>query len=155
MSHIVAFWATGNKAAPVRHSLETAMIKRLGLLCGFVLICGGAAAADKSNFAFNNPIPNIPGKSLLAVVVDYPPGVSNPPHHHAKSAFVTAYVLQGAVRSQVDDGPLKVYHVGEYFTEKPGAHHMVSENASKTEPAKMLAIFVLDTGDNPLSTPDK
>ena len=100
---------------------------------------------------FNNPIPNIPGKSLLAVVVDYPPGVSNLPHHHAKSAFVTAYVFARAhVRSQVDDGPLKVYHVGEYFTEKPGVPiTLVSENASKTAPAKMLAIFVLDTGDDP------
>lgn len=132
------------------------MMKRLALLCGLALTGSGALAAEApSNFAFNNAIPNIPGKSLLAVVVNYPPGVSNPPHHHAKSAFVTAYVLEGAVRSQVDDGPLKVYHVGEYFTEKPGAHHMVSENASKTEPAKMLAIFVLDTGDKPLSTPDK
>ena len=132
------------------------MMKRLALLCGLALTGSGALAAGApSNFAFNNAIPNIPGKSLLAVVVNYPPGVSNPPHHHAKSAFVTAYVLEGAVRSQVDDGPLKVYHVGEYFTEKPGAHHMVSENASKTEPAKMLAIFVLDTGDMPLSTPDK
>lgn len=127
------------------------------LLCALCLVSGAALAQNAAPKppAFDNPIPNIPGKSLLAVVVDYPPGVSNPPHHHAKSAFVTAYVLQGAVRSQVDDGPLKVYHVGEYFTEKPGAHHMVSENASKTEPARMLAIFVLDTGDKPLSTPDK
>lgn len=131
------------------------MIKRLGLLCLCLLVCGPAFAADKSNFAFNNPIPNIPGKSVLAVVVDYAPGVSNPPHHHAGSAFVTAYVLQGAIRSQVDDGPAKIYHAGEYFTENPGAHHKLSENASKTEPAKMLAIFVLDTGDMPLSTPDK
>jgi quercetin dioxygenase-like cupin family protein len=54
----------------------------------------------------------------------------------------------------VDDGPVKVYHAGESFTEKPGAHHRISENASETEPAKMLAIFVLDTGAAPLSTPD-
>jgi quercetin dioxygenase-like cupin family protein len=134
------------------------MIRTLALLCVLCLAAGAAlaqAAPSGPNFAFNNPIPNIPGKSLLAVVVDYPPGVSNPPHHHARSAFVTAYVLQGAVRSQVDDGPVKVYHAGEYFTENPGAHHRISENASKTEPAKMLAIFVLDTGDMPLSTPDK
>ena len=132
------------------------MARRLGLLLGFVLLSGGSAlAADKSNLAVDNAIPNIPGKSILAVVVDYPPGSRNPPHHHAASAFVTAYVLQGAVRSQVDDGPVKVYHAGEYFTENPGAHHRISENASKTEPARMLAIFVLNTGDNPLSTPDK
>ena len=132
------------------------MTRRLGLLLGFVLLsAGSASAADKSNLAFDNVIPNIPGKSILAVVVDYPPGSRNPPHHHAASAFVTAYVLEGAVRSQVDDGPVKVYHAGEYFTENPGAHHRISENASKTEAAKMLAIFVLNTGDNPLSTPDK
>jgi quercetin dioxygenase-like cupin family protein len=59
------------------------------------------------------------------------------------------------VRSQVDDGPVRVYHAGEYFTEKPGAHHRVSENASKTEPARLLAIFVLDTGEAPLTTLDK
>ena len=105
-------------------------------------------------YAFNNPIPNIPGKSLLAVVVNYAPGAKNKSHHHAPSAFITAYVLEGAVRSQVDDGPVKAYHAGEYFTEKPGAHHMISENASATEPAKMLAIFVVDTGAQPLSTPD-
>ena len=131
------------------------MIKRLGLLLGLMLTSGAALAADKSNLAFDNPIPNIPGKSILAVVVDYPPGVSNPPHRHAGSAFVTAYVLQGAVRSQVDDGPAKVYHAGEYFTENPGAHHRISENASKTEPAKLLAIFVVDTNEAPLTTLDK
>lgn len=131
------------------------MIKRLGLALGFVLACGSALAADKTNLAFNNPIPNIPGKSILAVVVDYPPGAHGSPHHHAASAFITAYVLEGTVREQVDDGPVKVYHAGEYFIENPGAHHRISENASKTEPAKMLAIFVLNTGENPLSTPDK
>lgn len=106
-------------------------------------------------YAFDNPIPNIPGKSLIGVVVNYPPGGHSAPHHHAPSAFITAYVLEGAVKSQVDDGPLRVYHAGEYFVEEPGAHHVVSENASQTEPAKMLAIFVLDTGSKPLSTPDK
>lgn len=106
-----------------------------------------------SSYAFDNPIPNIPGKSLLGVVVSYPPGGRNAPHRHPPSAFITAYVLEGAIRSQVDDGPVRVYHAGEYFTEKPGARHMISENASKTEPAKMLAIFVLDTGARHLSVP--
>jgi quercetin dioxygenase-like cupin family protein len=154
MGHKIAFW----QACPQgRQYPEDGMNRSFALLCGLCLVSGAALAqgAPKPNFAFNNPIPNIPGKSLLAVVVDYPPGVSNPPHRHARSAFVTAYVLEGAVRSQVDDGPVKVYHAGEYFTENPGAHHRLSENASKTEPAKMLAIFVLDTGDMPLSTPDK
>ena len=129
---------------------------RLLALC-LVLFAALPALAEASGptpYAFNNPIPNIPGKSLLAVVVDYPPGGKNKPHHHAPSAFITAYVLEGAIRSQVDDGPLKVYHAVQSFTEKPGAHHMVSENASASEPARMLAIFVLDTGAAPLSIPD-
>jgi quercetin dioxygenase-like cupin family protein len=148
---------SAHPAGKAGNGQENIMIRIFALACALCLTAAAAEAQNKPPKppAFDNPIPNIPGKSILGVVVDYPPGVSNPPHHHAKSAFVTAYVLQGAVRSQVDDGPVRVYHAGEYFTEKPGAHHRVSENASKTEPAKMLAIFVLDTGDVPLSTPDK
>jgi quercetin dioxygenase-like cupin family protein len=117
-----------------------------------------AIAADppsKVTPAFNEAIANIPGKSLIAAVVEYPPGGKSPPHHHAKSAFITGYVLAGAIRSQVDDGPVTVYKAGEHFTETPGAHHRVSENASDTEPAKLLAIFVVDSSDNPLTVPDK
>jgi quercetin dioxygenase-like cupin family protein len=137
------------------------MLRIAAFLCAITLVSGAALAAEPAakpgndSSAFNLPIPNIPGKSITAVVVNYPPGGGSPPHHHAPSAFITGYVLEGAVRSQVDDGPVKVYHVGEYFTEKPGAHHAVSENASKTEPAKLLAIFVMDTGEAPLTTPDK
>src|SRR3982751_5137782 len=83
--------------------------------------------------AFNNPIPSIPGKSVIAVIVDYDPGGKTPAHHHAKSAFVTGYVLSGQIRSQVDDGPVQVFKAGESFSEKPGARHLVSENASATE----------------------
>lgn len=140
------------------------MLKIFAVLFGLILVPGTALAqgapaptkpSSKSGTAFNNPIPNIPGKSILAEVVDYPPGAGTPPHRHAHSAFITGYVLAGAVRSQVDNGPARIYHAGEYFTENPGSHHVVSENASKTEPAKLLAIFVLDTGEAPLTTLDK
>jgi quercetin dioxygenase-like cupin family protein len=104
--------------------------------------------------AFSQPIPNIPGKSLIAAVVHYAPGESSPSHRHAPSAFVYAYVLSGAIRSQVDDQPVRVYKAGESWYEDPGAHHRVSENASKTEPASLLAILVADTGDMPLTIPD-
>ena len=104
--------------------------------------------------AFRETIPNIPGKSIVAVVVDYAPGGKTPSHHHARSAFVTAYVLSGAVRSQVDDGKIAIFKAGEHFSEQPGAHHRVSENASDTEPAKSLAIFVVDTTDTELTTID-
>ena len=104
---------------------------------------------------FERAIPNIPGKSLVAVVVDYAPGGASHPHTHAKSAFIYAYVVSGAVESQVNDGPKRVYHAGQSFYELPGAHHAVSRNASATEPAKLLAVFIVDTDDKALTTPDK
>ena len=104
---------------------------------------------------FEQVIPNIPGKSLAAVVVDYAPGGASPSHTHAKSAFVFAYVVSGAIESQVNDGPTRVYRAGESFYEIPGSSHPVSRNASKTEPAKLLAVFVVDTHDKPLTTPVK
>ena len=104
--------------------------------------------------SFKGAIPNIPGKSLVAVVVNYPPGAKSTSHRHAASAFIYAHVISGAVRSQVDDQPVKVYKAGEGFSENPGAHHRVSENASETEPAKLLAVFVVDSNDAPLTIPD-
>ena len=104
--------------------------------------------------AFRQEIPNVPGKSLVASVVEYAPGAKSTSHRHAASAFIAAYVLSGAVRSQVNDEPVKVYKAGESWFEAPGAHHRVSENASETEPARMLAIFVVDTAEKTLTTPD-
>ena len=104
---------------------------------------------------FEHAIPNIPGKSLVAVVVDYAPGGASHSPTHAKSAFIYAYVVSGVVESQVTDGPKRVYHAGESFYELPGAHHAVSRNASATKPAKLLAVFVVDTDDKALTTPDK
>src|SRR6186713_205655 len=102
---------------------------------------------------FQHIIPNIPGKSLVAVVVDYAPGGASPSHTHAKSAFIFAYVLAGEIESQVNDGPKRVYRAGESFYETPGSSHPVSRNASKTKPAKLLAVFVVDTDDKNLTTP--
>jgi quercetin dioxygenase-like cupin family protein len=102
---------------------------------------------------FQQPITNIPGKSLIAVVVDYAPGGASPSHVHAKSAFIFGYVLSGEIESQVNDGPKRVYREGESFYETPGSRHSVSRNASQTKPAKLLAVFVVDTDDKPLTTP--
>jgi len=77
------------------------------------------------------------------------------PHRHARSAFIYAYVLSGEIESQVGDSPARIYKAGESFYEEPGAHHRISRNASATIPARLLAVFVLDTGDQPLTTPDK
>ncbi|MFG1932633.1 cupin domain-containing protein [Mycobacterium sp. NPDC048908] len=97
---------------------------------------------------------NVPGKSLVTVTVSYPPGAKSGAHHHAKSAFIMAYVISGAIRSQVEGEPERVYHAGETWSEAPGAHHTISENASTTEPAELLAVFLVDTGDGPLTVND-
>jgi quercetin dioxygenase-like cupin family protein len=102
---------------------------------------------------FNQPS-NIPGKSLEGVAVSYPPGAKSAPHHHAKSAFIVAYVISGAIRSQVEGEPARVYHAGDTWVEDPGARHTISENASATEPAELLAVFLVDTGDGPLTMDD-
>ncbi|MEY8170208.1 cupin domain-containing protein [Burkholderia multivorans] len=102
---------------------------------------------------FEQAIPNLPGKSLAAVEVEYPPGAASAPHVHAKSAFIYAYVVSGAIESKVNDGDLHVYHAGESWSEPPGAIHTISRNASKTEPAKLLAVFIVDSDDNTLTTP--
>ncbi|WAC90291.1 cupin domain-containing protein [Mycobacterium sp. Aquia_213] len=102
---------------------------------------------------FNQPT-DVPGKSLEAVTVSYPAGAKSEAHHHAKSAFIMAYVISGAIRSQIEGQPARVYHAGETWTEDPGAHHTISENASATEPAELLAVFLVDTGDGPLTTDD-
>ena len=104
---------------------------------------------------FGAAIPNIPGKSLIALEVDYAPGAASPPHTHAKSAFIYAYVISGVIESKVNDGETRIYRAGESWSEAPGAIHSISRNASKTEPAKLLAVFVLDTNDKVLTTPIK
>ena len=115
---------------------------------------GLAKDAEQVKPVFKQLIPNAEGKSMVAVVVTYPAGAKSLPHHHARSAFIYAYVLSGAIRSQVDDEPVKVYQVGEGFYEKPGSHHRISENASDKDPASLLAVFVVDSDDGPLTTPD-
>jgi quercetin dioxygenase-like cupin family protein len=90
-------------------------------------------------------LPNAPGNSLTAVVVRYAPGGKSPVHHHAGSVF--GYVLTGAIRSQsAVTGPARVYRAGEAFFEPAGSAHLVSENASASEPASLLAVFVATDG---------
>lgn len=102
---------------------------------------------------FEQAITNIPGKSLVTLIVDYAPGGESAPHIHAKSAFIFAYVLSGKIESQVNDESKRIYSAGESWYERPGSSHRVSRNASDTEPAKLLAVFVVDTDDKSLTTP--
>ncbi len=103
--------------------------------------------------AFTYPIANVPGKSITALTVSYPPGGKTPAHRHGKS-FVVAYVLEGSIRSKLDNGEVRTYKAGESWTEKPGVHHVMSENASTTEPAKLLAFLIANTNAKDLLTFD-
>lgn len=111
--------------------------------------------ASKVTLVYEHELPNVPGKSIKGVLVEYGPGGFSPGHTHPDSSFIYATVLEGAIRSQVNDGPVTVYRAGESFSEFPGDRHGVSANDSKTEPAKLLAVFVLDTVEKELVTPLK
>ena len=126
------------------------------LLASLALMPAWADDAHKSKvtMVFDHVLPNVPGKSMKGVLVEYGPGASSAAHTHPHSAFIYATVLEGAVRSQVNDGPVTVYHAGESFAEMPGDHHGVSANASDTEPAKLLAVFVVDTDETNLVIED-
>lgn len=114
-----------------------------------------ASNPAKVSIVFDHVLPNAPGKSMRGVLVEYAPGGFSGAHTHAPSAFIYATVLEGAIRSKVNDGPEKTYKKGENFFEMPGDRHSVSANASATEPAKLLAVFVVDTNEKVLTTPMK
>ena len=129
------------------------------LLLAALMLAGlmetGHSAGEKVTPIFERALANAPGKKLVAVRLDYAAGAKSVPHHHAPSAFIYAYVLSGEIRSQVSNESVRVYRTGESFYEDPGSAHGISENASRTRPASLLAVFVVDTIDGPLTTPDK
>jgi quercetin dioxygenase-like cupin family protein len=114
---------------------------------------GASDDNSKVTLVYDHVLPNVPGKSMRGVLVEYPPGGSSAAHTHPASAFIYATVLEGAVVSKVNDGPETVYRAGESFSELPGDRHAVSRNASPTERARLLAVFVVDTAQTNLVLP--
>ena len=96
-------------------------------------------------------LPNVPGHSLTAVVVDFAPGGLSPPHRHP--GFVFAYVLSGTIRSQLGDGPAVDYRAGQSWVEPPGTLHSLTQNPSPTEAASLLAVWVNENGAELLVPP--
>jgi len=144
---------------PPFHPRRPNMIRNL--LCAAALAAFAVTAASAQNasdhrakvtLVYDQPLPNVPGKSIRGVLVEYEPGGSSPAHTHPNSAFIYATILQGAIRSQINDGPVTTYRAGESFSERPGDRHALSANASTTEPARLLAVFVLDTAEKNLTT---
>jgi quercetin dioxygenase-like cupin family protein len=135
-------------------------MKRVLCLLGLATLPFGSALADapksenaKTTLVYQHELPNVPGKSIKGVLVEYGPGGYSPGHTHAKTAFIYATVLEGAIRSQVNNEPVTTYTAGQSFSELPGDIHRVSANASETAPAKLLAVFVVDTNEANLTTP--
>src|SRR5690242_20836874 len=120
---------------------------------GSVLADAPKSKNAKVTLVYQHELPNVPDKSIKGVLVEYGPGGYSPCHTHPKSAFIYATVLEGAIRSQVNDGPVATYEAGQSFSELPGQRHNVSANASETKPAKLLAVFVVDSNVTELTTP--
>ena len=126
----------------------------------FIALPFGTVLADppksknaKVTLVYQHDLPNVPGKSIKGVLVEYGPGGYSPGHMHPKSAFIYATVLEGEISSQINDGPVRTYKARESFSELPGDRHAVSANASTTKPAKLLAVFVVDTNETELTIP--
>jgi quercetin dioxygenase-like cupin family protein len=102
------------------------------------------SSLNKVELISSHALPDIPGKRVTIVRVTYGPGGFTPPHRHAGT--VTAYITKGQIRSQLKGGPVEIFDVGQSFFEPPGAMHLVSANASNTDWAELIAVFVADEG---------
>jgi quercetin dioxygenase-like cupin family protein len=96
---------------------------------------------------------DVPGREVMMITLDIPPGGGSPAHRHP-GAHNFGYVLEGAYKLKLDNGPERVLTKGQTFYEAPGQFHAVSSNASNTEPAKVLVVVVNEVG-KPLTVPEK
>ncbi|KAJ5949822.1 RmlC-like cupin domain-containing protein [Penicillium verhagenii] len=96
------------------------------------------------HLAYQYKLSNCPGKSIVGLHVTFPPNGSTPPHRHG-GCSVSAYVVSGTLLNKMNDSPMKVINTGGTWYEAPGCHHRISDNASKTESAVLIATMILDT----------
>jgi len=117
----------------------------------YALHAADAAKTTHVRLATTQAMPRLEGASLKASIVEvtYPPGGESRPHAHP--CAVIGYVVSGHYRSGVKGSEERIYGPGDTFYEAPNGLHMVSRNASSTEPTKFLAYFLCDH-DVPLST---
>jgi quercetin dioxygenase-like cupin family protein len=137
----------------MKHAILAALLAAISSGPVFAADAPGSKNA-RITLVYEHALPDVPGKSIKGVLVEYGPGGSSPAHTHPRSALIYATVLEGAVKMQINQGPVRTYKAGENFTEMPGDHHGVSANASETEPSKLLAVFVVDSDETELVTPD-
>ena len=104
------------------------------------------APAETLSPLLEQALPNVDDKTFTSAIVSFPPSARAVPHRHG-GAFVYAYVLEGNVSSKLNDEHAHTFHQGENWVEQPGAHHVITENVSSTEPARLLVVFISSTGD--------
>ena len=123
------------------------------LVCSLSLVCKPLIAQDaKVTSLMSKPLSDIPGKELLMITVEYPPGGSDPVHRHNAHALV--YVLEGSIVMGVNGEKPVTLTAGQTFYEGPNDIHTVGRNASETMPAKFLVVLLKDK-DAPVLTPVK
>jgi quercetin dioxygenase-like cupin family protein len=117
-------------------------------LVALVLLClmTGTAMAQQAKVTplMSKDLTENPGKEALMIMVEYPPGSSDPIHRHNAQAFV--YVLEGSIVMQVKGGEQVTLTPGQTFYEGPDDVHVVGRNASSTQPAKFLVLLIKDKG---------
>ena len=125
----------------------------LFFVCSLSPVCKPVIAQDaKVTSLMSKPLSDIPGKELLMIMVEYPPGSSDPVHRHAAQALV--YMLEGSIVMGVNGEKPVTLTAGQTFYEGPNDIHTVGRNASKTMPAKFLVVLLKDK-DAPVLTPVK
>jgi quercetin dioxygenase-like cupin family protein len=102
------------------------------------------AAKSSRRDVIKQTLPGDPPREITLVEVSYPPGTGSPAHQHANG--VMAFVVSGSIASKVGDAPEQTFRAGEAWWEPVGAIHRISRNASTTEPATLLAIYIAPTG---------
>lgn len=108
------------------------------------MTASGASLRPTAQIVSSDALPHVAGKRITTMVVEFPPSGFSPPHHHGGS--VSVFVLAGAIRSQIAGEPPGIYRPGETFFEPLGITHLMAENISATQPARILAVFVADEG---------
>lgn len=142
-----------------RHSLIRFAFPLLGVVALAAAFHLGTVAAQqqapatKVNQLMKQTLADVPGREVMMITLDIPPGGGSPAHRHP-GAHNFGYVLEGAYKIKVDAGPETVLTKGQTFYEAPGQLHAVSSNASNTEPAKVLVVVVNEIG-KPLTVVEK
>ena len=111
------------------------------------------APATKVTTLIKQVMADVPGREVMVITLDIPPGGGSAPHRHP-GHHVFGYVLEGSYKIKLDQGPETILTKGQTFYEAPGQLHAVSANASQTEPAKVLAVIVAESG-KPITVPEK